>query len=245
MPEFPSGFMMTIVGARRSGKSTLMKKLLNTTLKKMFRENDVFVLCPTIDLNDDFDEFPHARKYAKPDPMLIQAVMDEQKYNIQTFGKKRTPEVLIIFDDCADNNILRFGGILDTLAVRGRHFKISVIVSSQRMSAVSRTARLNSDYFVMFSPFNFSEAEQFMEQYVSKHKRKQFSELLMNIWDEPFNFIVIDNTERSQTRKIKKGFDEIIGISELPPLPKAKTSGFEKKPKKPKSNVLKQDDELN
>ena len=214
MPKFLSGFFMTLIGARRSGKSFLMKKLLKGDMKGIFKEENIFILCPTIDLNDDFDDFPLARKYTDPDPAVIQAVMDEQLYNIKTYGRKRTPEVLIIFDDCADNNIIRFGSILDTLAVRGRHFKINVMVSSQRMSAVSRTARLNSDYFIVFSPYNFSEAEQFFEQYVAKKDRKKMIDKLKDIWDVDYAFVVVDNSERRQSRKLKEGFEKIININE-------------------------------
>lgn len=203
---------MSFIGARRSGKSTLMKKLLKGEMKGKFKEENIFILCPTVDLNDDFDDFPKARKYVEPDPAVIQAIMDEQKHNIKTYGKKRTPEVLIIFDDCADNRIIAFGGILDTLATRGRHFKINVMVSSQRMSAISRTARLNSDYFIVFSPYNFSEAEQFFEQYIAKKDRKKLISKLQEIWDEPFTFVVVDNSERRQSQKLKVGFDEVIQI---------------------------------
>lgn len=213
-PEFLSGFMMSLIGARRSGKSTLMKKLLNSKrMKKIFNPKNIFIICPTLDLNDDYDEFPEARKYSKPDSSLIQDIMDEQLHNIKTYGKKRTPEVLIILDDCADSSIIRFGGIIDTLATRGRHFKINVMISSQRLSAVSRTARLNSDYFVIFSPYNFSEAEQFFEQYVAKQDRKVLIKKLQDIWDKPFSYVVVDNSERSHSKKIKEGFMKVIGTA--------------------------------
>ncbi len=207
---FLPGFFMALIGARRSGKSTLMKNLLANDFKDRFDEENIFIFCPSIDLNDDFEGLDKARKFSEPDEAIIQAIMDEQLHNIKTYGKKRTPEVLIIFDDCADNRIIQFGGAIDRLAVRGRHFHICVMVSSQRMSALSRTARLNSDYFLVFSPYNLSETEQFLEQYVLKQDRRSTMKALQEYWNEPFVFVMVDNSERSQKKKMKLGFNEIL-----------------------------------
>lgn len=207
---FLNGFFMSLIGARRSGKSTLMKELLRKDLKNRFREEDVFIFCPSIDLNDDFAELNKAHKYPVPDQAIIYAILEEQEHNIKTYGKDRTPEILIIFDDCADNKIIQFGGAIDKLAVRGRHYKICVIVSSQRMSALSRTARLNSDYFLVFSPYNLSETEQMLEQYVLKQDRKKYMKAFQEYWDEPFVFVLVDNSERSQKKKLKLGFNEVL-----------------------------------
>lgn len=208
--EFLPGFFMSFIGARRSGKSTLMKKLLANDFKERFEEENIFIFCPSIDLNDDFEGMEKARKFANPDENVITAIMDEQLHNIKTYGKGRTPEVLIIFDDCADNRIIQFGGAIDKLAVRGRHYKICVMVSTQRMSALSRTARLNSDYFLVFSPYNLSETEQFLEQYVLKQDRKRTMKALQQYWNDPFVFVMVDNSERAQSKKIKLGFNEIL-----------------------------------
>lgn len=218
--NFLSGMMMSLVGARRSGKSTLIKKLLKENIigksRDKIKEENVFIICPTINLDDGWNEFPTAKKYENPDPTIIQAIINEQLYNIGNYGKKRTPEVLVILDDCADNNILRFGGIIDTLAVRGRHYKINVIVSSQRMSAISRTVRLNSDYLIFFSPYNLSELEQVAEQYFLKQDRKEYMKKIQQIFETPFNFLVIDNSERQPTKKLKVGWNTLLKDYEIP-----------------------------
>lgn len=208
--KFLPGMMMTIIGARRSGKSTLIKKLLKEVILKKIKEENVFIICPTIKLDNNWDDFDEARKFDKADSSIIQAIIEEQEFNILTYGKKRTPEVLIILDDCADNNILRFGGVIDTLAVKGRHYKINVIISSQRLSAVSRTARLNSDYMIFFSPYNMSELEQLCEQYVLKQNRKECMEKIQKVFETPYEFIVIDNSERKPSRKLKIGWGKLL-----------------------------------
>lgn len=207
---FLEGFFMAMIGARRSGKSTLMKTLLANDLKERFDEENIFIFCPSIDLNDDFEGLNKARKFSEPDEAVIYAIMDEQLHNIKTYGKKRTPEVLVIFDDCADNRIIQFGGAIDKLAVRGRHYKICVIVSSQRLSALSRTARLNSDYFLVFSPYNLSETEALLEQYVLKQDRKRYMKAFQEYWNTEYSYILVDNSERAQKKKIKLGFNEIL-----------------------------------
>jgi hypothetical protein len=78
------------------------------------------------------------------------------------------------------------------------------------MSALSRTARLNSDYFLVFSPYNLSETEQFLEQYVLKQDRRRTMKALQQYWNDPFVFVMVDNSERAQKKKIKLGFNEIL-----------------------------------
>ena len=203
---------MCIAGPRRSGKSHLIKSMLKNELKKKFKPENIFIFCPSIDLNDDFKEFSQARKFNEPKPEIINDIMRECQHNIKVYGKQRTPNVLIIFDDCLDTNIMKFNGILDKIASRGRHMKISMIAVSQRISGISRTIRLNSDYFLIFSPFNLSESEQFLEQYVLKRYRKEMGKIILDIWKKKHSFIFVDNSEYDSTKKIKEGFDKVIQI---------------------------------
>lgn len=208
--KFMTGFVMVLVGARRSGKSTLIKELLNGPFKKRFKPENIFIICQSLEFNDDFKEYSLARKFHDADPSIIQAIIDEQTFVIKNYGKKRTPEILLILDDTADSNLMNFNGVCDMIAVRGRHILISIVCTTQRLSAVSRTIRLNADYLIFFSPYNLSELEQFIEQYVLKQDRREIMKKISETFEEPYQFIFVDNSEKSQKKKLKIGWDKLL-----------------------------------
>ena len=96
-----------------------------------------------------------------------------------------------------DSGLMNFKGLCDKFAERGRHIDFSVIATSQRMSAVSRSVRLNSDLFIIFCPYSISEIEQFLEQFVSRGQKKQIRKALDDIFNEAYQFVLLDNSQRT------------------------------------------------
>jgi hypothetical protein len=113
------------------------------------------------------------------------------------------PRTLLILDDCIDSGVMNFRGTVDRFAERGRHINISTIISSQRISAVSRSIRLNSDYFIIFSPYSISEMEQYLEQFVPRDRRKETRIHLLEVFETPYQFILLDNAEKNPSKKLK------------------------------------------
>lgn len=106
---------------------------------------------------------------------------------------KKPPRILIILDDCIDSGIVDFKGVTDLLAERGRHLLISLIGITQRLSAMSRSIRINSTYISLFRPFSISEIEQFLEQFISKYNRKHLFSVVNSIFSEKYVFLIVDN----------------------------------------------------
>lgn len=210
-----SDFVCTIAAPRKSGKSYLIKTLLQNGLMNQFEH--VVIMCPTLQYNDDYLEFKSNEKVTmisdiqasdiknlfNDQASCMKKVRDRERYE-KNLPKLYCPRTLLILDDCIDSGVLSFRGIVDKIAERGRHINLSCIISSQRISAVSRSIRLNSDYFIIFSPYSVSEMEQYLEQFVSKDERKQIRETLLRVFDTPYQFIVLDNTEKVPHQKLKR-----------------------------------------
>jgi hypothetical protein len=113
------------------------------------------------------------------------------------------PETLVILDDCIDSNLFSFRGTVDKIAERGRHINLSGVVSSQRISAISRSIRINSDIFLIFCPYQARELEQFVEQFVFRDQRKAIYETMREIFDVPYRFLFVDNLEKNMRKKLK------------------------------------------
>lgn len=210
-------FFVSISAARKSGKTYFITKCLRSHFIKRF--DHIFILCPSANLNTDYTQF---RKYekvhiiAKPTSSFIDDLFDRMS-NVKeecvrneilredghNLPKLRCPEALVILDDCIDSNLMQFRGCCDKLAERGRHPNISVIISSQRLSAISLSIRTNSDLFITFSPNQIRELEKFAEQYLQRDTRHALYECMRQIFDVKYNFLMFDNTETNIRKKLK------------------------------------------
>ena len=238
MAALTDHFVMSIAAPRKSGKSFFITSMMRAGLFDHF--DYIIIMCPTLNFNDDYQEFVD-RKNVTPIADVSRREIDllfekqskvmrkikEQERNPsmnQSQVKLYCPNTLLILDDCVDSGVFSFKGSVDRIAERGRHINMSAIISSQRQSAISRSVRLNSDYFITFSPYSVSELEQFLEQFVSKSYRLAIRQKISEIYKIPYQFIVLDNSEKDVTRKLKtsnselfiKGVMNVIQVSEQP-----------------------------
>lgn len=209
-------FTMCIVGPRNRGKSLLIRNLLlrEDLLKKTFKKpNYIVIISPNIDVNGDFDEVdgPNVYKYDHYNPAIVDHLMSSQAKIIKEKGRKKCPEILVILDDVLDSGALNFHSAIEKIFSRGRHVNINLILVSQHLNRISRTMRLNNDYFIFFMPNNMSELTDFLEQYVPKKYWKRMDEYLKHMWQESiYNFIVVDFKTKDVNRRYRKGFSEPI-----------------------------------
>lgn len=218
-------FAMCIVGPRNRGKSLLIRNLLlrKDLLQKTFKKpNYVIIISPNVDINGDFDEVhgPNVFKYDTYDPEMIENLMDRQKQIINRHGRKRCPEILLILDDVLDSGALDYHSKIERIFSRGRHLNLNIILVSQHLNRISRTIRLNNDYFIFFMPNNISELDHFLEQYVQKKYHWGMDQYLKEMWEESiYHFILVDFKTRTTARRFRKGFSELINLDDLPVKP--------------------------
>lgn len=263
--------VVTIVAPRRSGKSHLMKMILRTSFEDIY--DHIILMCPSLSLNEDYDEFIDNSKYTFIDTVdagiideLFEKQSDCRKQVLKAQRAKKDkkkkkkdilfenheiemplhrdkeaeyvcPRTLVILDDVVDSGVLRFGGAVDKIAERGRHMNISAFISAQRLSAVSRSVRLNSDYFIIFSPFSISEIEQFLENFVSKSMVKEMRSSLARLFEKKYEFLILDNSETQWSKKFKssnaddfvQGIVYPMDISHVFTTPVEKIAGIKRK----------------
>jgi len=211
-PDLPQPpFVLTVCAPRGAGKSHLTRHLLTSKdfYKGVWKKEYIWCFSPTLEFNDDYEgiEMNRVSKHMEDDVLSIIREMEDL---VKSVRQKKTPQVLFIFDDILDSNLLNFKGILDKIAARGRHIHISMIILSQRISGVSRTIRLNSDCFIVFAPSNMTESEQFLLQFVPKKYKKQMEERLIDIFQIPYVFICVNNQKRNIMERLRIGFSNVI-----------------------------------
>jgi hypothetical protein len=179
-------------------------------------------MCPSLKFNDDYGDFLERDDelftfIGDPSRQILEELFDRQchvkervREQEKMIQRKRQgpasyvpdedellvcPKTLLILDDMIDSGLMNFKGMCDRFAERGRHIDFSVIATSQRMSAVSRSVRLNSDLFIIFCPYSISEIEQFLEQFVSRSQKKQIRAALDDIFNQKYQFVLLDNSQ--------------------------------------------------
>lgn len=227
-PDLPQlHFAACVVGPRGTGKSLMIRNLLlrDDMLKRVFKKpNYIIIISPSL-FNGDYDEIEgdNVYKFDFYDQEMVDKLIEVQSDIIKKHGKKRCPSLLVVMDDVLDSGALDFHSKIEKIYSRGRHVHINCILVSQHMNRISRTIRLNSSYMFFFRPYNLTELQHFLEQYVQKKYWYGMEEYLKNMWAENhYQFILVDFVSNESGRRYRKGFSEPIDIDSFPSKPSKK-----------------------
>ena len=203
---FPANVILA--GATKSGKTYLTKQIINDHL--IPTQDYIIVISPTASVSSDFEEFD--QKYTNfqvhTEPEKFMAVVSETIGGMKKLSelykkqKSRVPFVTLIVDDCLGLNILKRGGLLDKISVSSRHFRLSIFLLVQKLTAVPRTFRLNSRYVFFFNATNFKELESVLEEYTPRAYKKKLLKYIEMIFNIPHTFIMSDNFENKLRNRL-------------------------------------------
>lgn len=202
-----SNFVWTIIAPRRSGKSFLIELCLESGMADLF--DDIYILNPSMRFNQQYrklQKYDQVHLIMEPDIDFVDNLIHEaERVKAETNGSQDfdSPKILLILDDLIDSGLFRFQGIIDRVAERGRHIGLSMICSSQRFTALSKSVRINSDYFTIFAPAAVVEMEKFTEQYVPREYVKPLRRRLVEVFNQcKYNFIFLDATSTTWEEKL-------------------------------------------
>lgn len=170
---FPSSaFSFLVTAPTRSGKSVAIVNLLyhsNLNFKKQFPPGNIFYISPTVQLDDTL-------KAVMNDDDIVKMDDFESLENLDTIlseiikEQKETPEddrenVLIILDDCID--YLKKSKVLANLGTKNRHYRISLIITTQSFRAVNQVLRKNVTCHLFYKMYNKKELDAINEEILS------------------------------------------------------------------------------
>jgi len=204
--KLPSNIL--IGGSTAAGKSFYLRNTLLPSLKGQY---DVLVVfSPTMDVNGDYD-------YLKEDEKTIFKVSNriyeatEEIIATQTkmfkqakegfIVKDDIPRVLLIYDDCLNSRVFNDKGLLSKFAIKSRHYKVSILVTTQRIAGISRQFRLNCSQYIFFSVLNYSELERIVLESVPKKYQKGIQDRLIDLYKTDFAFLFVNNRVRDPSKR--------------------------------------------
>ena len=170
-----------LLGPSKSGKTVALISMILEQYRGCFER--IYVFSPSINVDDGWRpvkryieetmKVPTDREQTYfeewDEPALRQIIRQQRKITETSKQMKLRSlyQILIVIDDFADNPHLhkRSGdSALDTLFVRGRHFQISTLVSTQKLRLVSNAVRVNSQFFCIWRLRNQLEKDSLLEE---------------------------------------------------------------------------------
>ena len=116
--------------------------------------------------------------------------------NIDEYNPDKENKILIVFDDMIADMIhnKKLNSIVTELFIRGRKLNISIVFIMQSYFKVPKNARLNTTHFLIMKISNKKELQQITINHSSDIDFKDFVKIYKKCTDEPYSFLVSDNT---------------------------------------------------
>lgn len=197
-PVFKKGdyFSMVITASRNSGKTYLIKHLLD---KYLIKQYDIIIFVS--DSPDTVEEFEHITKAIFLTSMNFTIINKISNVNKDREEPLRT---LLIYDDKIGNET-KYDDNLMQLFTRGRHLNLSIIFASQAKKLMDNSWLNNSDYIVLLKQNSAQQKRVILENVLmgtidmedEKEEKLLLKRIMAKYMAEKGDAIVINNKDRT------------------------------------------------
>ena len=178
VPKLPMRSML--VGPSGSGKTVLLTNMILDMYKGCVSR--IYSWSPSIEVDSTWKPVKdYIRDHIKPndrekcyfdsyDPSELEQVMKTQQKVIDYKKEKEKKhkdvcQILIVIDGFADDtNFIRKSQLLHQLYIRGRHYMISTITSTQVYKQISPIVRKNMTHLFIYRLRNYGDLEAIVEE---------------------------------------------------------------------------------
>lgn len=225
---FDLPFKLLLIGKSLiAGKSTAILNLLlrpyddtdeqgKNFYKDNFEGKNIYIVNPSLLLDDKYASLIKAKRipsgniYTEYDEDEMMALYDRirEQYDEEAQRGKIEPK-LIILDDCAHSGSLKDKqyGFISRVAANGRHLGISLLVTSQKYSAVNVMLRENATGLILWECSN-KQLDLIAEDHCNIN-RKQFDKMFRDATSQKHSFFVINYSKPIEERFMDSKFEPI------------------------------------
>ena len=180
----------TLVAKRNSGKSVLLKYLVDSSKKKFEK---IYVICPTESVNNFYSSLVEKN-------CIFDAWNEEwantliEKMTTQNANKKKEEKknILLILDDVMSDTNFAQSPALKKLYTRGRHINIGVIATCQYLYNLPPICRSNADWCIV-GQMNRQSIQLLADEYLSGDLDRNEFVALYKRSTVDYSFLIINN----------------------------------------------------
>lgn len=148
--------------------------------------------------------------YEKVSIDLLKDIIKDQKFIIENYGKSIADNILLVYDDTASQKKFWNSSAVQQLIFNSRHYKISIIITTQNYHSIPKPIRLNTSLFILYYTANLTELKSIYDENNSNLTFKQFSSMFSKVCNsKDYNFLVI-NYQNNELHRYQECFEEFI-----------------------------------
>jgi hypothetical protein len=202
MKKITKGKVVAIYGKRQSGKSTLVKDIL----QHVGSIPTGTIICPSEKANEFYSTIiPPVAIHTEYSKTVLDKFVERQKCiahkhvkEIDKYGRSSVdPHAFIVLDECVYDNSWTRDSNINFLFMNSRHLEMLVMFTMQYYLSISPSLRTNIDYIFILKDNNQSNRKKLYEYYAGVFPNFDTFCEFMNQCTENYGCLVIDNTKDS------------------------------------------------
>ena len=119
----------------------------------------------------------------------------------------------MIGDFADDTNFTRKGQLLNQFYIRGRHYVISTVTSTQVYKQISPTVRKSMTHLLIDKLRNYGNLESIIEEMSAIFDKKTLLQIYHEAVSESYAFLYINIMQRDRSEMLMKNFTQYLKTS--------------------------------
>ena len=225
VPKLPMRSML--VGPSGGGKTVLLTNMILDIYRDCFSR--VYVWSPSINVDSTWKPVKeYIQNHIKPndrekcyfdsyEPSELEQVIKTQQKVIDYQKEQKHKDlyqILIVIDDFADDtNFTRKSTLLHQLYIRGRHYMISTITSTQVYKQISPIVRKNMTHLFIYRLRNYGDLESIVEELNAIYDKKTLLQIYHEAVSEDYSFLYVNLMQKDKSKMFMIRFDHYLNPS--------------------------------
>ena len=213
-----------LCGPSSSGKTVLLSNMLLDIYRGCVSR--IYIWSPSINVDSTWKPVKdYIRDHIKPndrekcyfdsyEPSELEQVIKTQQKVIDYQKEQKHKDlyqILIVIDDFADDtNFTRKSQLLHQLYIRGRHYMISTITSTQVYKQISPIVRKNMTHLFIYRLRNYADLQAIVEEMSAVYDPKTLLQIYHEAIDEPYAFLYINLMQRDKSKLFMKNLESYL-----------------------------------
>ena len=225
VPKLPMRSML--VAPSGAGKTVLLTNMILDLYKGCFSR--IYVWSPSIEVDSTWRPVKdYIRDHIKPgdrekcyfdsyDPAELEQVINTQKKVIDYQKEQKHKDlyqILICIDDFADSpDFTRKSQLLHQLYIRGRHYMISTITSTQVYKQISPIVRKNLTHLFIYRLRNYGDLESIVEELSAIYDKHTLLQIYHEAVSEEYSFLYVNLMPKDKRKMFMARFSHYLNPS--------------------------------